>query len=75
MCFRLQQGMPSYQSPIRLHKGIGTERRKMQSVSMHAGLCNADYCLVSVEKRAQRLYGHVARKQHSAQTLSSLVVD
>ncbi len=36
---------------------------EMQSVTMHAGLCDAVYRLVSVEKRAQRLYGHVARKK------------
>ena len=44
-------------------KGVGTERREMQSVTMHAGLCDAAYCLVSIEKRGQRLYGHVARKK------------
>ena len=44
-------------------KGAGTERREMQSVTMHTGLCDATYCLDSVEKRTQRLYGHVARKK------------
>ena len=56
MCFRLQQ--------VYHHtNGVGTERREIQSVTMHAGLCDAAYCLVSVKKRAQRLYGHVARKK------------
>ncbi len=48
MCFRLQQ-------VYRHTKGVETERREMQSVTVHAGRCDAAYCLVSVKKRAQRL--------------------
>ena len=65
MCFPLHQGMPSYQS-------VGIERHQIQSVTMHAGLCDAAYCLVSVEKRAQR---PCRLQKDNAQTLSFLVVE
>ena len=60
-----------YQQSCRHTKGIGSERREMQSVTMHAGLCDAAYCLVSVKKRAQRLYGHVAHKRQRADSVFS----
>ena len=40
MCFR-------YQQLDRHTDGVGTERREIQSVTMHAGLCDAAYCLIS----------------------------
>ena len=56
MCFRLQQ-------VYRHNNDVGMERREIQLVTMHAGVCDAAYCLVSAKKRAQRLYGHVAGKK------------
>ena len=42
MCFHLQQ-------IYRRTNGVGMERREIQSVTMHAGLCDAAYCLVSAK--------------------------
>ena len=64
MCFSLQQ-------VYRHTKGVGTERREIQSVTMHAGLCDAAYCLASVKKRAQRLYGMSRAKRQRADSVLS----
>ena len=63
--FSFTAGIPSCQR-------CWNERREIQSVTMHAGLCDATYCLVSVKKRAQRLYGHVARKKTTCRLCSLL---